>query len=374
MTTEKTIERAHLALPHLVESAKRRKTITYGELGAKIGIHPRAVSHLLYYIRDEVCRPQGLPMLTAIVVHKSDELPGESWLPEGTQRLSEEEGKRRFEEVCEQVFAYKSWDALLHELGLLPLPGTGEGNHGEVQPDADDLSQKMRADNGPAQIRKPTESEEISTKLILAEYDRVAALERARMEYMEKILQSYIAIASAVVAAVLFVAEKGPSWGIPFTAAEGLLLVLLGFGGITFFRMVNSNIMLIGFMERFELLRGYFEQKDDELYTYFPQSLTKKPEELKKWASVLGILRRVVTKGGSKGYQATITIFNSFCAGVVADTLASNWLQASSFSLLPFLAGATAFVLVGFLHVIYASYRYNEARRQIEFGTLTWFL
>lgn len=122
MATEKTIECARLALPHLVECAKRGETITYGELGAKIDVHPRAVSHFLYYIRDEICVFRGLPLLTAIVVHKSDGKPGESWLPEGTQRLTEAEQEHKFEQACREVFAYQDWDDLLGELGLLPTP------------------------------------------------------------------------------------------------------------------------------------------------------------------------------------------------------------------------------------------------------------
>ena len=124
MTTESSISNAHLALPHLVHYARMRKTMTYSELGAMIGQHWRATSHLLYYIRDEICIPRGLPLLTAIVVSKSRGLPGESWLPGGTAHLSLEQYTQTYEAVRDQVFAFDGWEALLEDLGLARIRPT----------------------------------------------------------------------------------------------------------------------------------------------------------------------------------------------------------------------------------------------------------
>lgn len=118
MTTQYTIANAHLALPHLVHYARMRKTMTYTDLGAKIGQHYRATPHLLYYIRDGICIPTGLPLLTAIVVSKSKGVPGESWLPGGTAHLSPEEYRQTYEAVRDEVFAFDGWNALLEGLGL----------------------------------------------------------------------------------------------------------------------------------------------------------------------------------------------------------------------------------------------------------------
>jgi len=124
MATELSIERGRLALPHLVHHSEMRKTITYGELAGKIGCHPRVLRLVLEYIRDELCLPRSLPLLTAIVVRKSTGLPGDGWLPGGTSHLSPEEYRRKFEEVRDQVFACDAWYALLTELGLSPVQGT----------------------------------------------------------------------------------------------------------------------------------------------------------------------------------------------------------------------------------------------------------
>ncbi|TEU17046.1 MAG: hypothetical protein E3J21_09285 [Anaerolineales bacterium] len=126
MTTEYSIKNAHLALPHLVHYAKMRKTITYGELAKKIGLHHRATSHLLGYIRDEICAVRGLPLINAIVVNQNSQLPGEGWLPGGTQHLSPDEYKREYEKLRDEVFACDAWDALLQELGLSPIPKTDD--------------------------------------------------------------------------------------------------------------------------------------------------------------------------------------------------------------------------------------------------------
>lgn len=122
MATELTIERAHLALPHLVRCARERRTITYGELGEKIGVHPRALSWPLGYVRDQLCRSRGLPLITALVVKTTTRMPGESWLPEGTGHLTPDEYQRRYEQYRDDVFACDAWDGLLEELGLPPVP------------------------------------------------------------------------------------------------------------------------------------------------------------------------------------------------------------------------------------------------------------
>lgn len=126
MTTPKSITRGHLALPHLVRCAKLRRTITYSELGDKIGCHYRACRPFLEYIRDEICAPKDLPFITAIVVRKAGQIPGRGWLPGGTGHLTWPEYTRRYEEVRDDVFACDAWDGLLEEFGLSPIEATKE--------------------------------------------------------------------------------------------------------------------------------------------------------------------------------------------------------------------------------------------------------
>ena len=119
--TDNTRDKAYRALPHLVYYAYLENTITYGELGRRIGIYHRSLSFLLGYIRDEICRRRGLPLLNVIVVYKSNGLPGKSFLPEDLNHLTDEEYRRRFEELRDEVFAYVGWYTLLTDLGLTPL-------------------------------------------------------------------------------------------------------------------------------------------------------------------------------------------------------------------------------------------------------------
>ncbi|MGB8227429.1 MAG: hypothetical protein WCE45_11290, partial [Sedimentisphaerales bacterium] len=119
--TEKTRERALEALPYLVHYAQLRKTVTYKEISGKIGVHHRPSRCFLEYIRDQICIPKKLPLINAIVVNGTTRLPGKSFLPQGTNSLSKEEYKQKFEDLRDEIFAYKKWDLLLKELGLTPI-------------------------------------------------------------------------------------------------------------------------------------------------------------------------------------------------------------------------------------------------------------
>jgi hypothetical protein len=74
---------------HLKKLAAQMRTATYGEVAEAIGsaekrvIAPISLSQPLAFIRDEICRPRGLPWLYGIVVNANSWLPGDSFLPEG---------------------------------------------------------------------------------------------------------------------------------------------------------------------------------------------------------------------------------------------------------------------------------------------------
>lgn len=123
--TNNTRDNAYRALPHLVCCTHLQETITYGELGRRIGKHHRTMQFLLGYIRDEICFKRGLPLLNVIVVNKNSGLPGKSFLREGTSHFTDEEYRRRFEELRDEVFAYAGWDALLTDLGLTQVNDYG---------------------------------------------------------------------------------------------------------------------------------------------------------------------------------------------------------------------------------------------------------
>lgn len=134
MATELIKDYGNKLLPHLVYAAQHRRTPTYGELSEKIGVHHRVMGHALGYIRDEIIMPRGLPLINAIVVNNGTHLPGESWLPQGTSHLSDEEYKAEFEKFRDRVFSYPGWEDLLKGLGLEPL-----------KPEVEDLDERGRA-------------------------------------------------------------------------------------------------------------------------------------------------------------------------------------------------------------------------------------
>lgn len=71
-------ERARLAWSVLAEVARNHETITYGQLGAAIGIHHRAVRYVLGPIQD-YCLEDDLPPLT-ILVNNTAGMPGTGFI------------------------------------------------------------------------------------------------------------------------------------------------------------------------------------------------------------------------------------------------------------------------------------------------------
>lgn len=121
MTTEHIKNLSMKALPYLINFAQQRKILTYKEIALKTGVHHRVVPHILGYIRDEICIPKILPIINAIVVNQQTKLPGSSFLPEGTEHLSNEAYLEKYEELRDQVFRYDGWDDLLISLNLSPI-------------------------------------------------------------------------------------------------------------------------------------------------------------------------------------------------------------------------------------------------------------
>lgn len=74
---------------HLKLLAARMRVETYGEIAAAIGqaegreIAPVSLNYPLGFIRDKICRLQGLPWLNALAVNTGTWRPGDSFLPEG---------------------------------------------------------------------------------------------------------------------------------------------------------------------------------------------------------------------------------------------------------------------------------------------------
>lgn len=92
MSAVNQTERARLAWQVLIDVSKARRTITYSGLGARIGVHHRAIRYVLGPIQD-YCLETRLPPLTILVVNGSGrpgtgESPRDSWRPVGLSQTS----------------------------------------------------------------------------------------------------------------------------------------------------------------------------------------------------------------------------------------------------------------------------------------------
>jgi hypothetical protein len=92
---------------YLKKCAYDMRTVTYGELAEAVGLAPSGIGYQLGYIRDRICRTQGLPWLNAIAVRTSDRRASHGFLPEGVQIGDGEE--RLWRGMVLQVFAY-DWE------------------------------------------------------------------------------------------------------------------------------------------------------------------------------------------------------------------------------------------------------------------------
>jgi hypothetical protein len=99
-------------VPHLIDAAREGHKLTYKELADKVDTHWRPVPLRLGYIRDELCVPNGLPMISAIVVNQDTKLPGYSFLPNGTEGLTPQEYAEAAAAEQRRVFEYANWNRL----------------------------------------------------------------------------------------------------------------------------------------------------------------------------------------------------------------------------------------------------------------------
>ena len=91
-------KRAKDAYPHLVQVAKKRGKITYGELSARIGLAPIQAGPFLGVI-ERSCMQDNRPPLNAMAVRKDTRIPGVGYKATRT--------RAEYEEALEQVYDYE---------------------------------------------------------------------------------------------------------------------------------------------------------------------------------------------------------------------------------------------------------------------------
>ena len=117
-------QRARAALPILVQCAKARRTITYKELGAAVGMTDlrsigRVCGSVAATLADLQEHWQGgdIPRITNLAI-RSDGRPG-AWVCEQlTGDREKAPPQEEYDALLEDIYSYQRWDTVLGELGL----------------------------------------------------------------------------------------------------------------------------------------------------------------------------------------------------------------------------------------------------------------
>jgi hypothetical protein len=97
--------RSKVIFEHLKLCAFQMRTVTYEEIADQFNLAKLGVGHQLNYIRDEICRKQGLPWLNALVVNKKTNRPGDKFIPNDAN-LTEKDQELFWRGMVMQVFSF----------------------------------------------------------------------------------------------------------------------------------------------------------------------------------------------------------------------------------------------------------------------------
>jgi len=97
---------------YLKKCADDMRTVTYGEVAEQTALAAPGLTHQLAYIRDQICRPRGIPWLSAIVVNTQTRRPGHAFLP-GDISFGDD-GDRLWRGMVLHVFAF-DWEPVQFE-------------------------------------------------------------------------------------------------------------------------------------------------------------------------------------------------------------------------------------------------------------------
>ena len=127
--TESFKAKAGVTLQWLVKYAEARQTVTYGELGKRIGVNPHTVlPGILGVIGGSIktlC--SDIPMIQFLVINQKTQLPGELGMADFLiedrklcERLALEDKRKLWKVAREDIFDW-DWRTVLAEFGLAPL-------------------------------------------------------------------------------------------------------------------------------------------------------------------------------------------------------------------------------------------------------------
>ena len=212
-----------------------------------------------------------------------------------------------------------------------------------------------------------------SESFVLSEYNRISALQRARLEFIESIFKAYITLTTAIIAVIAVVVPKEDFLPDVFFTEKLLLGLVLVLGILTFFRLVNCNIMLLELTNRLKMLRDYFRDKNSDIDRYIPQEVLDDEQKMSEWYTLRNISKRWL-KGGHKGYQVIVALLNSICISAVAIPFFIGIFQAKGETALYLAIGLVMTGAALFLQILYVKKLYGRAHSKLKKGELVSFL
>lgn len=202
--------------------------------------------------------------------------------------------------------------------------------------------------------------QKISAEFLLAEYDRLKELEQFRLENYERALQLYLTVITAVVGVLVLLLERQVVSSSLFLNVGLLLGLVLVMGEITFLRLIGIDIASTEGAKAYLLIREKFLRADSELEGVFLKGLVQDSKRYRSWASIGGIITRALTVSQQK---TTVVFLNCLISASIAVVVV--WPQTIWIDLA---VGIVVTAVVGFLHIVYASWRYNKAAKLLSTG------
>lgn len=203
-----------------------------------------------------------------------------------------------------------------------------------------------------------------SMQFLLAEYEHQRALEQARIENYERILQLYLTLLTASTGFLILMLERQATSSL-VPAMSLLLGFILLLGEVGFLRLIGIDIALADGARAFLLIRDRFVREDSELVGCFLKGIAQDQKRYRSWSSVGGVIARAFTVTQQKTMVVVINCIVTALLVVILIKPSSTWLDLA--------VGVITAVVTSFLHAIYASWRYRSAAKQLFAGeTIYW--
>jgi hypothetical protein len=129
---------------------------------------------------------------------------------------------------------------------------------------------------------------------------------------------------------------------------------------------MGVDIALTENAKAYLLIRDKFLRADSQLGDVFLKGLVQDSKRYRSWASIGGIITRAFTVSQQK---TTVVFLNCLVSASIA--IVAVWPQTIWIGLA---VGIVVAAVVGFLHVVYASWRYNKAAKILSTGEIQFWI